>query len=563
MLIDMIHDNHGEPPFKTRYRAAAVLRGYHYQAIVLPEAFAALPAADDGSLAGHPVKAPGQDLEASIGERIAEATADNMAVFFYADALLLPRSQVGKRPGDFLCEDGSGRLCPGKPAVFAALQGQIRELFDRWPAAAGLILRTAEVYPEATPHMMGNPLHTPACPVCRSIALPERLVAFITTVHDVLIGELDKLYIHRAWHPAIPGLANMHDDPEVYRSIASRVPSSPNLAFSFKFTRGDFRQPGPASSVAAAGSVSFNPCLLADARPKWIEFQCEREYEGKGAFPNYQAASWRELLAFLHDAIPAEDFARRFSLWGWSRGGGWGGPYVQREEWIDANVHALGALFVDPGAATSEIAAAWVARTFGVAESAAPTPALVELLERSAGVLRDLLYVDAPVGGGNHTGRSWLKDDLLDVEALWSAAGDIAAIGPHRAEEAVRQKAAALAGVDRLRQLFDIATPELPNKSQARDLANSLACLGSFAGAVVHLFTGFIRFHQWLRYSPSMGMPRESVGLDAADHLEHAQAHWQHHTQRHALLPGAPSVFQENTLWDRTNDCLEQLQAGS
>jgi hypothetical protein len=421
--------------------------------------------------------------------------------------------------------------------------------------------------------MTGNPLHTPACPACRAISLPDRLVRFITAVHDVLITELDKLYIHRAWHPAIPGLPNMHDDPDVYRAIADRVPNSPNLAFSFKFTRGDFHQPPPSAltaPAAQAGRTAFNPCLLADARPKWIEFQCEREFEGKGAFPNYQAPVWRELLAFLappHDAVPLpspDEFARRFSLWGWSRGGGWGGPYVQREEWIDANVHALGALFADPNANPADIAAAWVARTFSIAESAAPTPAIVELLERSAAVLRDLLYVDNPIGGGSgagNTARSWLKDDLLDVEALWSSAADIAAVGPHRADEAVRHKAAALAGVDRLRQLFDIASPELPNKSQARDLANSLACLGSFAGAVVHLFTGFIRFHQWLRYSPSLGSPRESLALDAADHLEHAQAHWQHHTQRHALLPGAPSVFQENTLWDRTNACLEQLQA--
>ncbi len=572
MLIDMIHDNHGEPPFKTRYRDPATLRAYGYQAIVLPDALTVIPAAHDASLAPTPLmpvgplNTLGHDPEAMIDARVAAASAAGMATFFYADALLLPRSIVAKRPADFLCDDASGRLCPAKPAVFAAFQDQVRELFDRWPAAAGLILRSGEVYPEATPHMTGNPLHTPACPACRAMPLPDRLVRLIEALHDVLITELDKLYIHRAWQPAIPGLPNMHDDPAVYRAIAARVPDSPNLAFSFKFTRGDFRH-APLAAPGAAGDrapVSFNPCLLADARPKWIEFQCEREFEGKGAFPNFQAPAWGSLLAHLAHAVGPAEFHRRFSLWGWSRGGGWGGPYVQREEWIDANVYALAALYEKPDAEPADIATTWISRTFSVAQSAPATPALSELLLKSADIVRHLLYVDAPGPAAFTTpyARSWLKDDLLDVDALWSAAQGIAAVGPQRAEEACRQKADALAGVDRLRQLFDLAAPELPNKSQARDLANSLACLGSFAGAITHLFTGFVRFLQWSRL-PGGGAnsAKDALALAAADHLEQAQAHWQHHTQRHALLPGAPSVFQENSLWERSNACLEQLQA--
>lgn len=45
MLIDMIHDNHGELPFKTRYRDPGVLRSLGYEAIVIPDALAAIPAA--------------------------------------------------------------------------------------------------------------------------------------------------------------------------------------------------------------------------------------------------------------------------------------------------------------------------------------------------------------------------------------------------------------------------------------------------------------------------------------------------------------------------------------
>jgi hypothetical protein len=544
MLIDMIHDNHGEPPFKTRYRDPAALKARGYQAIVIPDALAHIPAAyPTGFRQPSTISTQGPAaIEAEINARVQSALALNMNVFFYADALLLPRHIVEKDPAAFLCEDNSGRLCAAKPAVFAALADQVHELFDRWPAASGLIMRTVEVYPEATPHMIGSPLHASNCPVCRSVGLVERLTTFIRAMHDVVVAELKKTYVHRAWQPSIANLPNMHDDPEAYRLISGRLPQSPDLAFSFKFTRGDFLT-----------GQRFNPCLLADDRPKWIEFQCEREYEGKGAFPNFQGPVWQQFLMQLAldaGAKESSDLHKRFNIWGWSRGGGWGGPYVQREEWIDANVYALAELYKSADGAVQDIATAWIAATFGVAESAPQTPAIAELLMLSAPTIRKLLYVR----GSASDHLPWLKDDLLDVNAIWASAMHV--LDAANAEEAIAEKREAQEGAERIRHLFDLAAPGLPNPSQAKALSNSLAYYSSFAGSVVSLFVGFIRFAQWHRG----GRTNAALATEATDLLEHAQAHWQHHTQRHALLAGAPSVFQENTLWDRTNDCLEQLQ---
>src|SRR6187399_942163 len=151
MLIDMIHDNHGEPPFKTRYRDAAVLRILGYEAIVIPDALAAVPGAYDasdrgiGRREGEPGNATQRkpwDLEAAIDTQLKSAVEQGMQVYFYGDAFLLPLNAVSKRPADFYCDDNSGRLCAAKPAVYEALQDQVEALFDRWPAAAGLVMRT-------------------------------------------------------------------------------------------------------------------------------------------------------------------------------------------------------------------------------------------------------------------------------------------------------------------------------------------------------------------------------------------------------------------------------------
>jgi hypothetical protein len=592
MLIDMIHDNHGEPLFKTRYRDPRVLAAMGYQAIVIPDALAALQgthgegmgglstaavqgeaASGGGSAAGGGMGAMPRrmrELEDEIDGQVQWAGEAGLKIFFYGDALLLPRVVVEKKPEDFLCGDGSGRLCPGKEEVFEALKDQVRALFERWPAAAGLVMRTGEVYPEATPHMRGSPLHGPgsgACEACRGISTAERLVRFIGKMHEAVIVERKKVYVHRAWQPAIgrealggigtaAGGTSMHDDPAVYREVAERVPNVPELIFSFKFTRGDFRQVdgGP-------GGSRFNPCLLADERPKWIEFQCEREYEGKGALPNYQGPLWRQFFDELRGGLgirmgegeTAERLPERFHLWGWSRGGGWGGPYVQREEWIDANVRALAELYRNPGADPAEMATTWSAEAFGIAESSAPAPAITELLMISAGTIRRLLYV-AALAGMRSGETPWLKDDQLDVEAIFAAAQRVAALGS--AEEAIDEKREAMAGVDRIVQLFDIASPELPNKSQVRDLFNALAYFRSFAATVAELFIGFVRYAQWA----GTGRTDRGLAKEMREHLEAAQRQWQLHTQRHSQLPGAPSMFHEEGLWDRSNACLAEIE---
>ena len=333
----------------------------------------------------------------------------------------------------------------------------------------------------------------------------------------------------------------MHDDPAVYRTIADRLPESDRLCLSFKFTRGDFR----------AGQA-FNACVLADNRPKWIEFQCEREFEGKGAFPNFQAPLWQEFLQQVGAGTDATSLPPNLSLWGWSRGGGWGGPYVQREEWLDANVYALARLHENRGVEVQEIATDWAEMTFSIAQSSPPAPAIAELLRISPTAIRKLVYCSALK---DESIAPWLRDDLLDVDAVWASAFRCMELG--RAEEACQEKAEALRLADRIRQLWELASPELPNKSQARDLTGSLLCFDSFSGAVAHLFSGLVRFAQWTRG----GSADAGLAKQAAEHLEHARDAWQNHTQRHALLPGAPSMFNENTFWERTNECLESLQA--
>ncbi len=539
MLIDMIHDNHGEPAYKTRYRDPNVLKAYGYEAVVIPDALVATPWAHRGgaTVAGPTTYTSIAEMESSVDRRTKAAVDAGMKVFFYGDAFLIPRHVVQSAPQEYLCDDGSGRLCAGKPAVWQALEALVTDVFKRWPAAEGLIMRTGEVYPEATPHMIGTALHESSCPTCRAISYVERMRRFIGCMHRTVISQLNKTYVHRAWQRSSSG-ATMHDDPAVYREVMFGQPQSDKLCLSFKFTRGDFR-PG----------LGWNPCLMQDARPKWVEFQCEREFEGKGAIPNYQTPIWREFLSSLQSSSPS---GPTISFWGWSRGGGWGGPYIQREEWVDANVFALATLYKHPTHSAEQIARDWAARIFQIQPNSPLTEDLVSLLLKSSATAQQLVYSPADKAGNS----SFLRDDLLDVEAIWSSATQL--METNLADRACAKKLEALADIEKNRRSVEQHGAECNNKFLIRDITNTLVYYNSLAGTIAHLFCGFLRFCQWRR----AGKGNTPLKEHAQEHLERAQGYWQHHTQRHAMLPGVASVFQENTFWDRTNDCLEELMNG-
>lgn len=81
----------------------------------------------------------------------------------------------------------------------------------------------------------------------------------------------DKLVFYRTW--SFDGFAK---DPDYYLEVTDPIAPHPNLVFSVKHTAGDFLR-----------TYAFNPTLTLGSHPQIVEVQCQREYEGKGAHPDY------------------------------------------------------------------------------------------------------------------------------------------------------------------------------------------------------------------------------------------------------------------------------------
>jgi hypothetical protein len=139
-----------------------------------------------------------------------------------------------------------------------------------------------------------------------------------------------KCLIFRTWDIFADKL---HAVPEHYRDVADRVEPHPRLLFSIKHTALDFWR-----------HVKVNECLGQGQHPQIVEVQCQREYEGKGAYPNYVMDG--VINGFEENArkIGLADLLRNPQIQGiysWSRGGGWYGPYLKDELWCDLNAYVL------------------------------------------------------------------------------------------------------------------------------------------------------------------------------------------------------------------------------
>ena len=95
--------------------------------------------------------------------------------------------------------------------------------------------------------------------------------------------------------------------------------------------------------------VPFNPCIGIGKHQQVVEVQCQREYEGKGAHPNYIAKGVIDgFEEFKKPGIKkpyclnqVKDNPLFKGVWTWSRGGGWGGPYIKNEFWIELNAYVI------------------------------------------------------------------------------------------------------------------------------------------------------------------------------------------------------------------------------
>jgi hypothetical protein len=328
-ILDMVHNNPGETLTKSAFNNSVFLAANGYNGKVMNDfvfphtaiKFKKLNTAifPDGSKEAKWV----EDAAARIKANINEAHAAGIKIYYFTDIIVLHKKLVEIYRNE-IC-DMNGKISFEKPKTIEIHKLMLDELFETFPELDGLVIRTGETYTNNVPYHTGNnPITNGA----------ESHIKLLNLLREEVCVKLNKQIFYRTW-----SFGGMHDDTSYYLNVTNRIETHANLVFSIKHTKGDYHR-----------TYDFNPTLGLGKHKQIAEVQCQREYEGKGAYPNYVMDGvingFEEFSKnkpqpsnkSLNDIKKNKNFA---GVWSWSRGGGWVGPYISNEFWPRLNAYVI------------------------------------------------------------------------------------------------------------------------------------------------------------------------------------------------------------------------------
>lgn len=545
-----ILDNPGEPLAETRYRDPAVLRDLGYNGVVLYETTGLSGVAGVERIGDSEMRQWVASQFDLVRARIDAAHRADLSVFFAYDALSLARTTVEEmRTSNPCCHQAPHMLCPGSDAALSASVTALEALLDQCGPVAGVVLRVGDSDAGRLPHLIGNDVYQPHCARCSRLGRAERILRVAGAFHRLVVDQRGLHLILRAWNVRPNG---MHDSVDLCRRVEAALPRDDRLVLSFKFTETDFWRYQRWNQAS----------LVCGRRPVIYELECQREFEAKGAIPNWQVPLWcagppevpvgdpHPTPAGLPAAAARVNLA---GLWAWVRGGGWGGPFVTNETWIDANVFAVPRLAADPGLAPGDLARQWLRERLGVSD-AGITESLERILTQSPQRILQGFYIGPFArarAGPWHPNADWIQDDVLEAMAAWRIVQELPA---DVLDEVVREKREAVDGMKLdHRALRDRMTDA--GRGAFEPLLNTLEYGTSLFSTLRDLLQGLIAYRRWLE----AGDP--ATARRCSTHLLDAERHWNQHTQRAGLLPGAATAFREVGFWELTQRIQAEVGA--
>jgi hypothetical protein len=332
LILDMVHHNPGEPLTNTVFRKPEKLVSYGYEGMVInefkfPQCAVSFDKFDKRIF---PKKSEErkwvENLTFEINKQIDECHRNGLKAYFFTDIIVLPKRLVELYKKE-ICDD-KGHISFEKPMTWEIHRIMLKELFDRFPDMDGLVIRTGETYIHNIPYHIGNGPVDYKNKYDESLKIHTKLMQLL---REEVCVKRNKKIIYRTWD-----FNYFHTRPEYYLSVTDQVLPHPNLYMSVKHTQGDYFR-----------TLGFNKTITLGKHKQIIEVQCQREYEGKGAYPNYVANSViNGFEETKNDSKPRclndiKDHTLFYGVWTWSRGGGWVGPYISNELWCDINAYVM------------------------------------------------------------------------------------------------------------------------------------------------------------------------------------------------------------------------------
>lgn len=445
-IMDMVHHNPGEAHFETAFEDPGKLKEYGYNGQV----FKHINCAVTFDAAGYGLFPEGseervwmEELAAGIREQNRKAKEQGLAVFYHIDLFVLPVKLI-ERCKDAICYPGTSRISVEQDYTLELHRIMLEELFARFPEVDGLIIRVGETYLYDTPfHRGNNPIRKAQYdrPDEDAELEADRYVRLIEFLRAEVCVKHGRTLIFRTWD-CYPD--KFHADLDYYRRVTDRIEPHPNLIFSIKHTALDFWR-----------RVKVNPCLAQGRHPQLIEVQCQREYEGKGAYPNYIMDGVINGFPENRNRVGLDRLAGHPLVQGiytWTRGGGWYGPYIGHELWCDLHAFVI-AGFASSGRPEAELLEEYARERLGL--DAEDTERFIRICRLSGEAVLKGRYCEAYDRSLQESvlpTNLWMRDDRLGgMNQLREVFAYLADNG--LGEAALQEKREAVALWSRIREL--------------------------------------------------------------------------------------------------------------
>lgn len=405
-------------------------------------------------------------------------------------------------------------------AFWTMYRAKYREVLKAFPQIAYVMVRTGENYSHPDEGFIGHTVVDHAY----DDAYVRHMDRIIEETRKIVVDEFGRKLIWRTWDLGGDGF---HANPAVYDRVLAGLPNHTGLILAIKHTQTDFWRYN-----------DFNPMIGRGNIDQIIEFQCAREYEGKGAFPNYVGPLHAE--AMKHAAALGAKGA-----WVWDFSGGWGGPILKSDRWVRLNIYATSRLAQDPSLDPHDLAQQWAAHEYGKAASTN----IADMLMLSGECIRKGMYIEAYARDhhGWKPSLNLMRDDIIRGEPL----KQLYEGSSNSVPQVVAEKQEAVALATQMRTLFENSRADIITAKGQKtydDSLSSLIYLQSLMTVLDHYVSGMFEYYQWQQ-------TRDPATAEMArTELEAWRTAWTAYQTDIPKLPGVATIYHSQNRTANPND---------
>ncbi len=498
---------------------AAVLGSFTQLALFEESAPGALPP-------GSPLRGQIEEARRRFRQQATRARAMGIDAIASTDEIQLPTAVLERLAGRVTLSGDARRVDFDKEEFWKLYRAKYREVLRAFPEIRYVMVRTGENYSFLHDGYSGQIISEPGVERANSPTFIRNMQRLIAETRRIVVDEFGRQLIWRTWDLGNNGF---HGDVNVYEKILAGVKERKGLIFSIKFTQTDYWRYN-----------DFNPAIGRGGVDQIVEFQAAREYEGKGAFPNYVGEEHAVAMRRCRDL-------KVKGVWIWNFGGGWEGPHLKSDRWVRANIYATAKLAQNSDADPRQLAREWAAKEFGPAAA----PKVAEMLLLSDDAVLGFRYI-APYSR-QHKGwlpaRNIMRDDIIRGERVLGNEGGLRILyegSKHALNEALEEKSRALETVRRMRTLVAGQLPE--------DAANTLAYMESVAAVMAHYIRGMFLYYRWQETGGA------TTKQQALSELRAWRKAWHHHRTEIPKLPGVATPYRSQNNYRGTPNTTDAMQ---